>query len=119
MTPVQGRVSDDLLRSNGRIKEVARKLSKLLALKFGEGVVNINIPPYRFTRKAHVISTKKFTSSQAMEPYIEYLQELGVECSKKDPNERKFEISLAVTFEFILNHFGEREYEEAVRISKG
>lgn len=54
-----------------------------------------------------------------MEPYIEYLDDLGVKCSTKDPNNRRFDISLTVTFEFILKHLGEAEYKEAVRISKG
>lgn len=115
---VAGRVSPDYLRSQARFKQVHRKLTDSLSRKFGQGDVNVSLAP-KNVAKAKVISMRKFSSSKAMEPYIEYLEDLGVKCSTKDPNNRCFDISLTVTFDFILKHLGEAEYKEAVRISKG
>lgn len=109
-----GRVADDWLAYDNRYKDVHRELTILVGIHSG---TNIMMIPRSF-KKAHVIN-RAFSDPHKMNPVIENLTELGVKCSLKDPDGRKFEISLGVTFAFVLKHLGEQRYYEAIRMSKG
>lgn len=122
-TVVEGRVSNDFLRANNNnyLRAIQREISKDLEREFQrQGGANVQIMPVgKFTNKGFVMN-KSFSNSEAMEPYIDHLKKkLDVKCGVKDPDMRKFEITLDVTFAFILKYFGESAYREALRMSKG